>query len=192
MDITTSKQDFFKRVFSHNRREKLISLLCTVMVMLVAVCFTRINKVYTLKVDTKISEDHKVVSGNIDSVEVKVTGNFFELRKVKNEDLVIRFDFSSEKAGEISRNIGDKELPASFAALDVKNISPQLITLITEELKVESEPETPASEEDAAKEPADQEPVEGTVKENKEPAPVQTFHETSPQPERPANEEKNE
>ena len=58
--------------------------------------------------------------------------------------------------------------------------------------KVENGPETPATEEETVKEAADLTPGEGTVKENKEPAPVQTFHETSPQQEQPANGDKNE
>ena len=189
---TSSKQEFMTRLFKHNLREKLLAAVCTAVILLVAVCLRPVNKVYSVSVNTKISPDQELVSENIDRIEVKVSGNFFELRKVKAEDLVIDLDFSKESAGEISLNIGDKELPAVFLPLDVKSVSPQTLIFRTEMRKVESEPETPATEEEIVKEAADQEPVEGTVKENKEPAPVQTFHETSPQPERPANEEKNE
>ena len=180
------------RLFKHNLREKLLAAVCTMVILLVAVCLRPVNKVYSVSINTKISPDQELVSENIDRIEVKVSGNFFELRKVKAEDLVIDLDFSKESAGEISLNIGDKELPAVFLPLDVKSVSPQTLVFRTEVRKVESDPETPAPEEETVKEAADLTPVEGTVKENKEPAPVQTFHETSPQPERPANEEKNE
>ena len=179
MITTSSKQDFIKRLFRHNLREKLIAAFCTVVVMLVAFCLKPVNKVYSVSVNTKISPDQELVSENIGRIEVKVSGNFFELRKIKAEDLVMNFDFSNESAGEISLNIGDKELPAVFLPLDVKSVSPQTLIFRTEDRKVESEPETPAPEEDAAKEPADQEPVE-------------TFHETSLQAEQPANGDKNE
>lgn len=175
----TQKQGFIKRAFTHNLREKILSALCAVVVMLVAICLKPVNKVYSVKVNTKISPDQELVSGAVDMIEVKVSGNFFELRKIKSEDLVINFDFSSEKAGEISRNIGDKELPASFLPLNVESVSPQVMVFITEDKKVETAPETPATVEETAKEPADQEAAE-------------TVHETSPQPEQPANGEKNE
>ena len=193
--ITTSsnnKQDFIKRLFKHNLREKLIAAVCTAVILLVAVCLKPVNKVYSVSVNAKISPDQELVSENIGRIEVKVSGNFFELRKIKAEDLVMNFDFSNEPAGEISLNIGDKELPAVFLPLDVKSVTPQTLIFRTEMRKVESEPETPAPEEETVKEAADLTPGEGTVKENKEPAPVQTFHETSLQPEQPANEEKNE
>lgn len=192
--ITTSsnKQDFIKRLFKHNLREKLIAAVCTAVILLVAVCLKPVNKVYSVSVNAKISPDQELVSENIGRIEVKVSGNFFELRKIKAEDLVMNFDFSNEPAGEISLNIGDKELPAVFLPLDVKSVTPQTLIFRTEIRKVESEPETPAPEEETVKEAADLTPGEGTVKENKEPAPVQTFHETSLQPEQPANEEKNE
>lgn len=188
----SSKQEFMTRLFKHNLREKLLAAVCTAVILLVAVCLRPVNKVYSVSVNTKISPDQELVSENIDRIEVKVSGNFFELRKVKAEDLVIDLDFSKESAGEISLNIGDKELPAVFLPLDVKSVSPQTLIFRTEMRKVESEPETPATEEEIVKEAADLTPGEGTVKENKEPAPVQTFHETSLQAEQPANEEKNE
>ena len=175
MKIMTQKQGFIKRVLTHNRREKLLAVLCTVLVMLVALCFKQVSKVYTLKVNAKIAEDQIVVSGNIDSVEVKVSGTFFELRKVKTEDLVINFDFSSEKAGEISRSIGDKELPASFAPLDVKNISPEILTWVTEEKKAEIAPSDSAPVEESVKDATDQEPSQESVGTT----PAETFQETS-------------
>lgn len=175
----TQKPGLIKRIFTHNLREKFLAAACALVVMLVAVCFKPVNKVYSVKVNTKISPEQVLVSENIDQIEVKVSGNFFELRRIKSEDLVINFDFSSEKAGEISRNIGDNELPASFLPLNVESVSPQVLVFITEDKKVETAPAEPAAEDDAVKEPADQEAAE-------------TVHETSPQPEQPANEGKNE
>ncbi|MBO7128038.1 hypothetical protein J6W78_10930 [bacterium] len=166
MKITTQKQGFIKRAFTHNLREKLLSVLCTAVVMLVAVCFKPVNKVYSVKINTKIPPDQVLVSENIDHIEVKVSGNFFELRKVKNEDLVINFDFSSEKAGEISRNIGDNELPASFLPLDVESILPQILVFITEEKKAEpAEPVETSSETSPEQKPAESEsePAETAV-----------------------------
>ena len=171
MKIMTQKQGFIKRAFTHNLREKILSALCAVLVMFVAICFKPVSKVYSVKVNTKISPDQLLVSENIDKIEVKVSGNFFELRKIKSEDLVINFDFSSEKAGEISRNIGDNELPASFLPLNVESVSPRILVFITEDRKVGTVPETPAAE-------------EGAVKENKES--VEAVSETAPQPEQPA------
>ena len=192
MITTSSKQEFMKRLFKHNLREKLIAAVCTAVILLVAVCLKPVSKVYSVSVNAKISPDQELVSENIGRVEVKVGGNFFELRKIKAEDLIMNFDFSNEPAGEISLNIGDKELPAVFLPLDVKSVSPQTLIFRTEMRKVENGPETPATEEETVKEAADLTPGEGTVKENKEPAPVQTFHETSLQPEQPENGEKNE
>ena len=174
MKIQQQNQGFFKRIFSHNLREKLLATLCTVVIMLAAVCFKPLHKVYMLKINTKISPDQVLVSG-VDSLEVKVAGNFFGLRKIKSEDLVINFDFSSEKAGEISRNIGDKELPAVFLPLDVKSIAPQKLVYITEERRSESAPETPASEDETVKEQAEQEPSQESVGTT----PAETFQETS-------------
>ena len=179
MKIMTQKPGLIKRIFTHNLREKFLAAACAAMVMLVAVCFKPVNRVYSVRINTKISPEQVLVSENIDRIEVKVSGNFFELRKIKSEDLVINFDFSSEKAGEISRNIGDNELPASFLPLNVESVSPQVLVFITEDKKAEPAPAEPAAEDDAVKEPADQEAAE-------------TVHETSPQPEQPANEEKNE
>ena len=175
MKIMTQKQGFIKRAFTHNRREKLMSVLCTVVVMLVAICLKPVHKVYSVTVNTKISPDQQLVSENIDRIEVKVSGNFFELRKIKSEDLVINFDFSSEKAGEISRNIGDNELPASFLPLDVESVSPQVLVFITEEKKSEAAPVEPAPVDETAKEAADQEPAPESVGTT----PTETFQETS-------------
>ena len=102
--ITTSsnKQDFIKRLFKHNLREKLIAAVCTAVILLVAVCLKPVNKVYSVSVNAKISPDQELVSENIGRIEVKVSGNFFELRKIKAEDLVMNFDFSNEPAGETS------------------------------------------------------------------------------------------
>ena len=175
----TQKPGLIKRIFTYNLREKFLAAACAAMVMLVAVCFKPVNRVYSVRINTKISPEQVLVSENIDRIEVKVSGNFFELRRIKSEDLVINFDFSSEKAGEISRNIGDNELPASFLPLNVESVSPQVLVFITEDKKAEPAPAEPAAEDDAVKEPADQEAAE-------------TVHETSPQPEQPANEEKNE
>jgi len=186
MKIMTQKQGFIKRAFTHNLREKLLSVLCAVVLMLVAVCFKPVHKVYSVTVNTKISPEQVLVSENIDKIEVKVSGNFFELRKIKSEDLVINFDFSSEKAGEISRNIGDNELPASFLPLDVESVSPQVLVFITEEKKAEAGSAEQAPAEETAKESAEQEPAQ----ESAGTTPAETVHETSPQPEQPAKEEK--
>ena len=175
MKIMTQKQGFIKRAFTHNLREKLLSVLCAVMLMLVAVCFKPVHKVYSVTVNTKISPEQVLVSENIDKIEVKVSGNFFELRKIKNEDLVINFDFSSEKAGEISRNIGDNELPASFLPLDVQSVSPQILVFITEDKKVETAPAEQAPVEETDRESADQEPAPESVGTT----PTETFQETS-------------
>ena len=137
---TMPKHDFMRRVFVHNIREKLLAVLCSVVVLLVAISFKPLHKVYSVKVHTKISPDQVLVSGNIDHVEIKVSGTFFELRQVKNEDLVINFDFSSEKAGEISRNIGESTLPTSFTNLTTENIFPETITLQTEMKKEKTLP----------------------------------------------------
>lgn len=175
---TSSTQERLKRIFTHNLREKAIAAVCAAVVLLLSFCFRPVTKVCSVKVNMKISPEQELVSGAIDRVEVKVSGNFFELRKVGSENPVINFDFSAENAGEISKTIDESLLPQSFAALDIKNIMPQTLTVRTEARKVESEPETPAPEEDAAKEPADQEPVE-------------TIHETSAQQEQPAAAVKN-
>ena len=163
MKIMTQKQSFIKRAFTHNRREKLLAVLCSVVIMIVAVCFKPVNRVYSLRVNANISPDQVLVSENVSSVEVKVGGNFFELRKVKSEDLVINFDFSKERAGEITMNIGDKELPAAFLPLDVKSISPESIVFRTEDKKaepVETLPETSPEQKRAETEP---EPAETAV-----------------------------
>ena len=188
MKIMTQKQGFIKRAFTHNRREKLLSVLCTVVVMLVAVCLKPVSKVYSVRVSTKISPDQELVSGAADQIEVKVRGNFFELRKIKSEDLVINFDFSDESAGEISRNIGDNELPASFLPIDVESISPQVLVFITKEKKAETTPEPPVETlpETSPKEEASVETLPETSPEQK---PVETLPETSPK--KPAIEEKN-
>lgn len=173
MKIMTQKQGFIKRAFTHNLREKILSALCAVLVMFVAICFKPVSKVYSVKVNTKISPDQLLVSENIDKIEVKVSGSFFELRKIKSEDLVINFDFSSEKAGEISRNIGDNELPASFLPLNVESVSPRILVFITEDKKVEPAepvetlPETSPKDEKTAEtesEAASDKPDENTVK----------------------------
>ena len=181
------------RLFKHNLREKALAVFCTLVIMLVAICLQSVNKVYSLKVNVKVSPDQVLVSENIGSIEVKVSGNFFELRKIKNEDLEMNFDFSSEKAGEMTVNIGEKELPAVFMPLDVKSISPQTLVFRTEEKKVETEPEEPVetSPETAPKEekPATTSPAETSPKEEK---PVETPAETSPEQKAPAIEEKNE
>lgn len=177
MRIMKQKQGFIKRVFTHNLREKFIAAFCTAVILLVAVCLKPVNRVYSVRINTKISPEQELVSSVVDQIEVKVSGNFFELRKIKNEELEMNFDFSSEKAGEISLNIGDKELPAVFLPLEVKSVYPQVLTFRTEEKKSEAAPAEQAPEE-AVKESAEQEPVE-------------TFHETSPQQEQPANGDKN-
>lgn len=195
---TSSKQEFMSRLFKHNLREKTLAVFCTLVIMLVAVCLQSVNKVYSLKVNVTVSPDQELVSENIGTIEVKVSGNFFELRKIKNEDLEINFDFSSEKAGEIVLNIGEKELPAAFAPIDVKSISPQMLVFRTEEKKTETAPEEPeetASETSSKEEKPAETSAEISPKEEKpveispEQKPVETFHETSP--EKPAIEEKN-
>ena len=175
MKIMTQKPGLIKRIFTHNLREKFLAAACAAMVMLVAVCFKPVNRVYSVRINTKISPEQVLVSENIDRIEVKVSGNFFELRRIKSEDLVINFDFSSEKAGEISRNIGDNELPASFLPLNVESVSPQVLVFITEDKKVETAPAEPASVEEAAGESAEQEPSQESVGTT----PAETFQETS-------------
>lgn len=170
---TSSKQDFMKRLFRHNLREKILAVFCTLVIMLVAVCLKPVSKVYSIRVNANISPDHVLVSENIDNIEVKVSGNFFELRKIKSEDLVMNFDFSKESVGEIALNIGEKELPAVFLTLDVKSISPQTLVFRTEEKKVEPAepvetlPETSPKDEKTAEtesEAASDKPDENTVK----------------------------
>lgn len=179
MKIMTQKQGFIKRAFTHNLREKLLSALCAVVLLLVAICFKPIHKVYSVTVNTKISPEQVLVSENTDKIEVKVSGNFFELRKIKSEDLVINFDFSSEKAGEISRNIGDNELPASFLPLDVESVSPQVLVFITEDKKVEpAEPVETSPETSPEQKATESEPAETAAPKTDENA------------EQPANEEK--
>ena len=143
MIATSSKQDFMSRLFKHNLREKTLAVFCTLVIMFAAFCLKSVNKVYSVRINTKISPDQVLVSENIGTVEVKVSGNFFELREIRNEDLVINFDFSDESAGEITVNIGEKELPAVFLQLDVKNISPETLVFRTEKKKAETSPEPP-------------------------------------------------
>ena len=179
MKIMTQKQSFIKRAFTHNRREKLLAVLCSVVIMIVAVCFKPVNRVYSLRVNANISPDQVLVSENVSGVEVKVSGNFFELRKVKSEDLVINFDFSKERAGEITMNIGDKELPAAFLPLDVKSISPEIIVFRTEDKKAETSPE-PLVEMSAETSPKEKQSGETSPETSSEQKPVEMSHETSP------------
>lgn len=184
MKIMTQKQGFIKRAFTHNLREKILSALCAVLVMFVAICFKPVSKVYSVKVNTKISPDQLLVSENIDKIEVKVSGSFFELRKIKSEDLVINFDLSSENAGEINRTLDESFLSSSFSALDIKSILPQTLTFITEEKKtepVETLPET-SPETSSEQKPAETSP---------EQKPAETLPETSLEQKVPAAEEKN-
>ena len=159
MNITTSSsQERFKRIFTHNLREKAIAAACAAVFLMLSFCLKPIPRIYSVRFDTKISSDQVLVSASTDHVEVKVNGNFFELRKIKNEDLVINFDFSSEKAGEISRTIDESLLASSFSALDVKNIMPQTLVFITKEKKAEPvEPVETSSETSPEQKPAETE-----------------------------------
>jgi len=198
MNITTSSsQERFKRIFTHNLREKTIAAVCAAVFLMLSLCFKPVTKIYSVKVDAKISPDQVVVSSSTDHVEVKVSGNFFELSKIKNDDLVIKFDFSSEKAGEISRTIDETLFSSSFAALDVKNIVPQMLVLKTEDKKVKTAPEPPVEtltetspkEEKPVETSPEQKPAETSPETSPEQKPVETLPETSPK--KPASERKN-
>ncbi len=180
MNIMKSKQGFIIR----NLREKAIAAACAVFVLFLAFCFKPITRAYSVKVDTKIAPDQIIVSDVTDHVEVKVSGNFFELRRIKSEDLVINFDLSSENAGEINRTLDESFLSSSFSALDIKSILPQTLTFITEEKKtepVETLPET-SPETSPEQKPAEISP---------EQKPAETLPETSLEQKVPAAEEKN-
>lgn len=143
---TSSSQERLKRIFTHNLREKAIAAVCAAVFLILSFCFKPVSRIYSVKVGMKTAPDQTIVFSSTDHVEVKVSGNFFELRKIKSEDLVINFDFSSENAGEISRSVEENLLPQSFAALDVKNIVPQILTVKTELQKQESAPEEEPAE----------------------------------------------
>ena len=133
MNITTSsKQERLKRIFTHNFREKALSVVCAAATMLLAFCFTPVHQIYTFKIKTNIASDQILVFQNTDSIEVKVSGTFFDLRKINSENLEINFDFSSEKAGEISRTASENLFPASLANLETESVIPQTIIWRTE------------------------------------------------------------
>ena len=128
----SSGQDRLKRIFTHNFREKVLSAFCALAVLLLAFCLKPIHKVYIFKVNTKIAADQVLVSQNAGLVEVKVSGTFFALRNIRAENLEINFDFSAEKAGEINRIVGEKELPPAFMNLSTEKIFPETLTWHTE------------------------------------------------------------
>lgn len=129
---TSSGQDRLKRIFIHNFREKALAALCAVIVLILSFSLKPIYKIYTFKVNTRIAADQMLISQNTHLIEVKVSGTFFDLRKIKAENLEINFDFSAEKAGEISRSIGEKELPSAFINLSIESIFPAMLTWQTE------------------------------------------------------------
>ena len=165
MNTMKPKHGFIKRAFTRNLREKAIAAACAVVFLMISFCFKPVSRIYSVRIETKIAPEQVIVASSTDHAEVKVSGNFFELRKIKDEDLVIKFDFSSEKAGEISRNIDENLLPSSFAALDVKSISPQTLVFRTEEKKAEpAEPVETSPETSPEQKPAESEsePAEKT------------------------------
>lgn len=129
---TSSKPERLKRIFTHNFREKFLAALCAAVVLLLAFCFKQVQRTYTFAINTKIAEDQVLVSQNVYFAEVKVSGNFFDLRRIDIENLAINFDFSAEKAGEISKKADENLLPAPFKNLVIKNIFPETLMWRTE------------------------------------------------------------
>ena len=133
MNITTSsKSERLKRIFTHNFREKFLAALCAAAVLMFAVCFKQVRQTYTFNIDTKIAPDSVLVSQNASSIEVTVSGTFFDLRRISIEDPVINFDFLNEKAGEISRTVSGKLFPAVFKNIEIETISPETLIWRTE------------------------------------------------------------
>lgn len=183
MNVTTSSaQERFKRIFTHNLREKAIAAACAAVFLILSFCFKPVSRIYSVKVETKVAPDQTIVFSSTDHVDVKVSGNFFELRKI-DEDLVINFDLSSENAGEINRTVEESLLPQSFASLDVKNIVPQTLVFRTEVQKQESAPE---------EEPAETSPEQKPAEPESEPAETAADKPDENAVKAPAAEEKNE
>jgi len=133
MNITTSsKSERLKRIFTHNFREKFLAALCAAAVLMFAVCFKQVRQTYTFNIDTKTATDSVLVSQNASSIEVTVSGTFFDLRRISIENPVINFDFSNEKAGEISRTVSGKLFPAVFKNIEIETISPETLIWRTE------------------------------------------------------------
>lgn len=133
MNITTSsRSERLKRIFTHNFREKALAALCALTALLLAFCFKPAQQTYLLKINSKIAPDQVLVAQNFHMIELKVSGTFFDLRKISADNLEINFDFSGEKAGEISRKANENILPAVFKNLEIENISPEKITWRTE------------------------------------------------------------
>ena len=133
MNITTSsRSERLKRVFTHNFREKALAALCALAALLLAFCFKTAQQTYLLKINAKIAPDQVLVSQNVNLIEVKVSGTFFDLRRITIENLEINFDFSAENAGEINRTANENILPATFKNLEIENIFPETIIWRTE------------------------------------------------------------
>ncbi|MBP5406081.1 hypothetical protein J6Z19_02895 [bacterium] len=133
MKITTSsKQERLKRLFTHNFREKFLAALCAAAALLLSFCFKPVQQTYFLKINSEIAPDQILVSQNASIIEVKAAGTFFDLRRVSLENIEINFDFSAEKAGEISRTVGENQLPSIFKNLKIENIFPETIIWRTE------------------------------------------------------------
>ena len=133
MNITTSsRSERLKRIFTHNFREKALAAICAITALLLAFCFKPAQQTCLLKINSKIAPDQVLVSQNAQLIEVKVSGTFFDLRKITVENLEINFDFSAEKAGEINRTANENILPATFKNLEIENIFPETIIWRTE------------------------------------------------------------
>ena len=138
---TSSGEDRLKRIFTHNFREKVLSAFCALAVLLFALCMKPVSRTYNIKVNTKIAAGQVLVSQNAHLIEVKASGTFFDHRSIRADNLEANFDFSAEKAGETSVLLDKNTLPASFSALEIKSVSPQKLTVVTEERKAETAPE---------------------------------------------------
>ena len=133
MNITTSsRSERLKRIFTHNFREKALAALCALTALLLAFCFKPAQQTYLLKINSKIAPDQVLVAQNVHMIELKVSGTFFDLRKISVENLEINFDFSAEVAGKISRTTNENMLPAVFKNLEIENIFPEKIIWQTE------------------------------------------------------------
>ena len=193
MNITTSsKKDRLKRIFTHNLREKLIAAACAAVALLLSFCFRTADQTYTFNISIKTAPEQIIVSQNTEKIDVKVSGTFFDLRKIDRSTLEINFDFSAEEAGGITKTLDKNILPASFSALEIKSISPQTLVLKTEERKTETAPEhAETSPETSLGTSPEQNPAETSTETSPEQKPVETSPETSPEQKIPAAEGKN-
>ena len=121
---TSSGQDRLKRIFIHNFREKALAALCAVIVLILSFSLKPIYKIYTFKVNTRIAADQMLISQNTHLIEVKVSGTFFDLRKIKAENLEINYVIEPRRY--------DRELPSAFINLSIESIFPAMLTWQTE------------------------------------------------------------